>query len=112
MGTWRKMSAHQRMELVKATMPTMADPNRAWGVSGSDIEDGGMSELKHWEHDDPAMHNDHNPGILFSRIVAIHRLPDGRIRMEDNCDGYYYEEMPKEEAIEMLQEAIDWIKQE
>ncbi len=46
-----------------------------------------------------------NPGRIFSISVN-----EGKIRFREECDSYFYEDYSKEEAIELLEEAIKWIK--
>jgi hypothetical protein len=47
--------------------------------------------------------------LLQQRILSISK-ESGNIIIREQCDGYFYEEYSKQEAIELLQEAIDWIK--
>lgn len=53
---------------------------------------------------------------LDGRLFSIKKNEDpvkprgNMIRLREECDGYYAEYMTKEEAIELFQEAIDWIK--
>ncbi len=47
--------------------------------------------------------------ILPDRVFSISRIDDVIVFTEE-CDGYFSGEYTKEEAIEVLQEAIAWIK--
>lgn len=55
----------------------------------------------------------HGPtGIMFGQIFSISKMESGRFIFRDECDGVFTEILPSDKAIEMLQEAIDWIKEE
>lgn len=46
------------------------------------------------------------------KVIEIKLLNNGEVRFMENCDGYYWFSVPKEEAIAILQEVIDLIKEE
>lgn len=46
---------------------------------------------------------------LIPRILSIKKQAYPKIRFREECDGYFCTEMTKEEAVEALQEAIDWL---
>jgi hypothetical protein len=46
----------------------------------------------------------------WGRILSI-KEKDGKIRFREECDSYFSLEVSKEQAIEILKEAIDWIKE-
>lgn len=50
------------------------------------------------------------PGLILDRIVALSVEPDGRIRISEECDGYYATVVSKKRAIRMMQRAIEWIE--
>ncbi len=51
-------------------------------------------------------------GITLEDQVFSISKRDGLIAFFEECDGYFSVEYTKEEAVEMLQEAIAWIKQQ
>ena len=52
----------------------------------------------------------HDPGLILDRIVALSVEPDGRIRIGEECDGYYATVVSKKRAIRMMQRVIEWIE--
>jgi len=44
-------------------------------------------------------------------IIEIKKLDTGLVRIRENCDQYYGMEVTKQEAIELLQEAITWLEE-
>ena len=49
--------------------------------------------------------------IKFKEIFSLQKDHD-RVFITEECDQYFTEDLPKEEASEMLQEAIEWLKGE
>lgn len=49
-------------------------------------------------------------GIYIDRILSITKIDYG-IRFMEDCDRCFDEKYTKEDAIELLMEAIDWIKE-
>ena len=49
-------------------------------------------------------------GLTLAGVFCISILDDGKVEFIDDCDGYFTKEFDKGEAIELLQEAIEWIK--
>jgi len=47
--------------------------------------------------------------IILDRIVSIF-VEEEKVFIMEKCDDHFSKEFTKETAIEMLQEAIDWIK--
>jgi len=43
-------------------------------------------------------------------VMSIRENESGKIELREECDGYYNKECSKDEAIETLQEAIDWLR--
>lgn len=68
-----------------------------------------MNELKYFEEGDVSRGQDGN-GILLGENVFSVCFADGKVKIVEECDGFYFEEYPPEQAIELFQEAIDWIK--
>lgn len=48
-------------------------------------------------------------GDFDNRVFSIQKHA-GDIRFREECDQFFTCTLPPEQAIEMLQEAIDWIK--
>jgi hypothetical protein len=44
------------------------------------------------------------------RILSIVKLENGCIKFTEECDGYFALEVSKEDAIKLLNDAIDWIQ--
>lgn len=55
---------------------------------------------------------DERPGTndFWPRVFSIKKEGD-KIRFREECDGYFFVQMTKQEAIDALQEGIDWIKE-
>jgi hypothetical protein len=51
------------------------------------------------------------PGIGIGRVFSI-RAEDGKFVFTEECDGYFSEEYTKEQAIELLKEAMAWIEEQ
>ena len=49
------------------------------------------------------------PGIVFKNIFSVSE-DNGKIVIYEECDGHFREELDPNEAIELFQEAIDFIK--
>lgn len=49
--------------------------------------------------------------VLDERIFSIRKEKEKFIFMEE-CDAYFQNAYTKEDAIDLLQEAIDWIKKQ
>lgn len=50
-------------------------------------------------------------GKEFDRIMSI-GIEDGSVKFVEECDGYYSTHMSKQDAINALKEAIEWIEEE
>jgi len=48
--------------------------------------------------------------ILGERVFSISKTDTDNIKIMEECDEYFCERFTKEQAIELFQEAIDWIK--
>ena len=48
--------------------------------------------------------------IRFKRIFSLEKL-NNVIMISEECDMYFKQALSPEQTIEMLQEAIDWIKE-
>ena len=48
--------------------------------------------------------------ILGDNVFSIAVSEENKIIFMEECDGYFSKELNKDDAIEMLNEAIDWIK--
>ena len=48
---------------------------------------------------------------LAEGILSIFFNEDENVVFMESCDEYFFETFSKKEAVEMLQEAIDWIKE-
>lgn len=46
----------------------------------------------------------------MNRVVSIAATADGMIEIREECDGYFVKRCTKAEAIEALQEAVEWLK--
>lgn len=52
-------------------------------------------------------------GITLDTIFSIHKNPKKReVVLYDDCDVHFHKEMSPEDCIEMLNEAIDWVRSE
>lgn len=50
------------------------------------------------------------PGIVLGdHIFSIRKTSDG-VTITEECDGYYEKTFTKDQAIELFEEAIRWIK--
>lgn len=49
--------------------------------------------------------------VLNERIFSVLKTQNG-IQITEECDGCFFEEFTKEQAIELFEEAIAWVKQE
>ena len=50
-------------------------------------------------------------GLVLHDIFSL--LKDKKnIEIREECDGYFYKTLTKEQAVELLQEGIDWILSE
>jgi len=47
--------------------------------------------------------------ILEERIFGITKIDEGKIEFSERCDDHFCKTFTQEEAIELLEEAIDWI---
>ena len=48
---------------------------------------------------------------LEERIFSIHKNPEtGNFIFREECDEHFEKELTKEDAVEMLKEAIEWIE--
>ena len=63
------------------------------------------------EKEDYIRLNYETDGEKDDQIFSIKKESNGMVRFTEECDQYFTLSLTKEEAIEMLQEAIDWIKQ-
>jgi len=52
----------------------------------------------------------HTPGLILDRIVSLSVESDGRIRIGEECDGWFATVVSKERAISMMKKAIEWIE--
>lgn len=43
------------------------------------------------------------------RVLSVKLIPHGKVRFREECDGYYNIDLSKEDAAEMLKEAIEYI---
>jgi predicted sugar kinase len=48
--------------------------------------------------------------ILEEHIFSLSITEDNKIEIMEECDAFYQEVFTKEQAIEMLEEAVTWIK--
>jgi len=73
--------------------------------------------MKYWksynERDSTNSINLINPdGDIYSRILSLSIMKNKKIRFMEKCDNYFHVLASKDEAIEILQEAIAWIKKQ
>lgn len=70
--------------------------------------------MKHWKDEKSYIkllnERKNESGNVLEIIVSPHEEGDNEFRFEERCDNYYSTAFSKTEAIEALQEAIDWIK--
>lgn len=45
----------------------------------------------------------------MNQVVSLVREKDGQITFREECDGYFYVTMPKDEAKKALLEALTWL---
>lgn len=45
--------------------------------------------------------------LSSGRVFDIEKLPDGKFRIYEGCDGYFYEEFTADELRELAQEIIE-----
>ena len=70
--------------------------------------------MKHWKEADYSwgIRSHNTDGIVLAneeQIFSISKL-DEKICIAEECDGHFYTTLTKEEAIEALEEAIEFIK--
>lgn len=72
-------------------------------------------KLKYWVENDSS--ENHTLELLEINYINNVSHPivrviecDNVVRIEEACDNYFSREFTKEEAIEALQEVIDWLK--
>ncbi len=51
-------------------------------------------------------------GIVLEEKVFSISKQKGRFVFQEECDGYFSEIFTKDQAIELLQEAVKWIKEQ
>ena len=71
-----------------------------------------MKELEHWME---GINQDHENALILSRghtdrVISIRIDECGMVEFRENCDGFFFAEFSKDEAINALNEAIEWIK--
>lgn len=69
--------------------------------------------MKHWKIEQTQ--EMHSAGINLidgdrDRTLSIAKTDNGLIHIREGCDGFFRKECSKAEAIEALQEAIEWLK--
>lgn len=71
-------------------------------------------KLKYFEEVDisPSEQSEYEKEIIFGeKVFSITKEKSGDFIITEECDGYFGRTLTKEEAIEMLEEAISWIKE-
>jgi hypothetical protein len=68
--------------------------------------------MKHWNRvaGKPKITLDGNCEDDEDRVVSIKKTENGDFRIREDCDRYFNVILSKEEMIEALQEAIDWVR--
>jgi hypothetical protein len=68
--------------------------------------------MKHW-HEDTSGKNGNELRLVTDNhrcdIIELKKLDDGTVRLTELCDEYFSLVKTKEETIELLQEAINWL---
>ena len=49
-------------------------------------------------------------GLVMDRIFSVHVTPSSNVVFTEECDGYFSDEVTKEEAIEILKSFITYIE--
>lgn len=61
--------------------------------------------MKHW-------HVRTENKIDVGRVVSIKKLDNGNVRFREECDCYFEFTLTKEEAKQLLTEALEWLDHE
>lgn len=70
--------------------------------------------MKYFEKDEDyssVLNGDRDAIRLEENIFSICVTKENKIKVMEECDGYFKKEFTKEEAIELFTEAIEWIKE-
>lgn len=51
-----------------------------------------------------------NLGICLDTIFSVENLGNGKFNMLEECDGWHYKELTKEELLLMLEELKHWVE--
>jgi hypothetical protein len=68
-------------------------------------------KMKYWEEKKNKISLKDTDEEYWTRIFSI-KKENEEIRFREECASYFFVQMKKQEAIDALQEAIDWIKDE
>ncbi len=70
--------------------------------------------MKHWVKNERGFYGKDTSGIHIPehRVMSIYKLPDGNINFREDCDEYFNVTLSKEEAKELLTEALEWLDHE
>lgn len=64
--------------------------------------------MKHWDtFKDAIILSDER---ACGEILSLELLENGQVKIEEGCDKYFSKTLSPSDAIEALQEAIEWIK--
>jgi hypothetical protein len=68
--------------------------------------------MKHWRNNKRGFYDKDTPGIHIpeARVLSIYKLSDGSINFREDCDEYFSVTLSKEQAKELLLEALEWIE--
>lgn len=66
-------------------------------------------KIKHWKVSDNFYHDSDGYGIYIDGVLSI-CIDDGKVRFTELCDSHFFKHMTKQEAIECLKEAIQWVE--
>ena len=69
--------------------------------------------MKHWNEKQTNSDGEHRILLIdgdMDRVVSIGINEERNVVIRERCDRYFRKECSKAEAIEALQEAIDWLK--
>jgi hypothetical protein len=67
-------------------------------------------KLKHFDLRRTACGYDEPEGLCLGSVFSISEDSEGGIIFREECDGYHVKEVSKEVAIEILEEALAWVK--
>ena len=49
-------------------------------------------------------------GLVFSRVFSVSFTSENKVRIMEECDGNFFEELSKEEAKNLFKQCMDYIE--